>query len=227
MIAFLPELPAAPVPLTVPLPRASQAAAGTATLDFVGLLDAALPAAVAIGPETVQPETALPVTGLPVTGLPVTGLPVTGLPVTGLPATGLPSLPGETPLPPLAMGLRALADAPLEPAPIPAPEAATTPATDTAPGGTILPQTGGTLPLSEPPAMLLTIPAAPAPVTPTQTPASVAAAPAEDDAKAGPEPLTAPELSVKETVLLPAVVVVSPTRLVPSNETPVGMPDAV
>ena len=49
MIAFLPELPAAPVPLTVPLPRASQAAAGTATLDFVGLLDAALPAAVAIG----------------------------------------------------------------------------------------------------------------------------------------------------------------------------------
>lgn len=202
MIAFLPELPAAPVPLTVPLPRASQAAAGTATLDFAGLLDAALPAAVAVGPETAQPETALAVTGLPV--------------------TGLPSLPGETPLPPLAVGLRALADAPLEPAP----EAATTPATDTAPGGTILPQTGGTLPLSEPPAMLLTIPAAPAPVAPAQTPASVAAAPAEEDAEEGPEPLTAPEsvpaavpLGAPALVLAP-VVLAAPPSAAPASRTP-------
>jgi hypothetical protein len=196
MIGFLPELPAAPVPLTVPLPRASQAAAGTATLDFAGLLDAALPAAVAVGPETAQPETALAVTGLPM--------------------TGLPSLPGETPLPPLAVGLRALADAPLEPAPVPAPEAATTPATDTAPGGTILPQTGGTLPMSEPPAMLLTIPAAPAPVTPAQTPASVAAAPAEDDAEEGPKPLTAPES-------LPAAVPLA-VRVTAAPRTPASQP---
>ena len=206
MIAFLPELPAAPVPLTAPLPRASQVAAGTATLDFAGLLDAALPAAVAIGPETAQSETALAVTGLPV--------------------TGLPSLPGETPLPPLAVGLRALADAPLEPPPATAPEAATTPATDTAPGGTVLPQTGGTLPLSEPPAMLLTIPAAPAPVTPAQTPVSVAAAPAEDDAEEGPEPLTVPEsvpaavpLGAPALVLAP-VVLAAPPPAAPVSRTP-------
>jgi hypothetical protein len=198
MIGFLPELPAAPVPLTVPLPRASQAAAGTATLDFAGLLDAALPAAVAVGPETAQPETALAVTGLPVTGLPV---------------TGLPSLPGETPLPPLAVGLRALADAPLEPAL----EAATTPATDTAPGGTILPQTGGTLPMSEPPAMLLTIPAAAplavrvtaAPRAPAPQP-SLPLAPVSEEASASAPSVPAP-------ALLPELVETAPSAAAPTQ----------
>ena len=84
MISFLPELrvtPAAPLSPATALPAQAGRdgrGPGGGTLDFAGLLDAAMPAQVAIAPEANEPETALP---------------------------ALPTLPSELPVAPLKVGM--------------------------------------------------------------------------------------------------------------------------
>jgi hypothetical protein len=101
MLPFLPELPttsAAPLAPETALPAQAGTGGrgqGGGALDFAGLLDAAMPAAVAIPPEAGVPEAAVPT---------------------------LPAFPGELPVSPLVSGLRGLTELP-EANALPAPEA--------------------------------------------------------------------------------------------------------